>query len=96
MAETQDPLKESLKKENKFRFFWPETQKKAFYDILSEFEKITMLHHYSTTRNTRLKCDASKLGLGASLEQEFEPNVWKPIAFASRQLNAQEEKYSTS
>ena len=58
-----------------------------------------MLHHYSTTRNTRLKCDASKVGLGArpwSLEQEFEPNVSEPIAFASRQLNTQEAEYSTS
>ena len=57
---------------------------------------ITQNYHYSPSRATRLKCDASKSGLGACLEQELEPNVWVPIAFASRQLNSQEAKYSTS
>ena len=71
-------------------------KEEAIYDILNEIEEITMLHHYLTATNTRPNCDASKLGLGASFEQGFEQNVWKPIDFASRQLNSQEAKYSTS
>ena len=44
----------------------------------------------------RVKCDASHSGLGACLEQEVEPNIWAPIAFASRFLNSAEIKYSTN
>ena len=32
---------------------------------------------------TKITCDASKFGLGATLEQKFNDN-WEPIAFASR------------
>ena len=46
-------------------------------------------------RDTRVKCDASHSGLGASLEQQTEKNEWIPISFASRYLNNQEKKYST-
>ena len=38
-------------------------------------------------------CDASKLGLGAVLQQE-EEGTWKPISFASRFLTELESKYS--
>ena len=43
-----------------------------------------------------MKCDASHSGLGACLEQEVIPNVWAPIAFASRFLNSAEIKYITN
>ena len=43
-----------------------------------------------------LKCDARHNGLGACLEQKIEPNVWAPIAFASRFLKNAEGKYSTN
>ena len=41
------------------------------------------------------KCDASRSGLGAALEQNT-PKGWKPIAFASRFLNSTEERYSVN
>ena len=31
---------------------------------------------------TKITCDASKFGLGATLEQKFN-DIWEPIAFAS-------------
>ena len=42
---------------------------------------------------TRVRCDASKEGLGACLEQTYH-NAWHPIAYASRFLNTNEQKYS--
>ena len=42
-----------------------------------------------------MRCDASKKGLGACLEQKF-GHIWKPIAFASRFLNNLESRYSTN
>ena len=45
--------------------------------------------------DVRVKCDASRSGLGAALEQNT-PDGWKPIAFASRFLNSTEERYSVN
>ena len=42
---------------------------------------------------TRIKCDASRQGLGAALEQ-LDCDGWKTVAFASRFLNNNEERYS--
>ena len=54
------------------------------------------MFHYDSSKNSRVKCDASHNGLGAYLEQEIEPGVWAPTAFASRFLNKAEIKYSTN
>ena len=42
---------------------------------------------------TRIKCDASRQGLGTALEQ-LDCDGWKTVAFASRFLNNTEEGYS--
>ena len=89
-------FKDSLSKGNKLKFYWSDKQDKAFYELLDKIANITQNYHYSPNRETRLKCDASKSGLGACLEQKLEDNTWVPINFASRQLNSQEIKYSTS
>ena len=57
---------------------------------------ITKIHCYHPKFATRLECDASHSGLGASLEQQKVEGEWIPIAFASRYLNTQEKKYYTN
>ena len=47
--------------------------------------------HCNPQLETRIKCDASQSGLGAALEQ-LTVNGWKPISFASRFLNSNEER----
>ena len=54
------------------------------------------MNYYDPARETRVKCDASHNGLGASLEQQKENKERIPTSFASRYLNNQEEKYSTN
>ena len=49
--------------------------------------------HFDTDKPARVRCDASKNGLGAGLEQQIDNN-WQPIAYASRFLNNNEQKYS--
>ena len=44
---------------------------------------------------TRIKCDASRQGLGAALEQ-LDCDWWKTMAFAPRFLINTEERYSTN
>ena len=41
---------------------------------------------------TNISCDASKFGIGATLEQKFSDN-WEPITFASRTLTPAEINY---
>ena len=91
-----DQLRPSLKASNKSKFVWGEGQQTAFRNILQLIANITKMYHYNQSRNSRVKYDASHSGLGAALEQEIEKDVWVPIAFASRFLNDQEKKYSTS
>ena len=86
----------SLKAENKKSFLWGEEQTDAFQKILNLIANIPNLFHYDASKASRVECDASHSGLGACLEQEVEPNVWAPIAFASRFLNSAEIKYSTN
>ena len=42
---------------------------------------------------TRIKCDASRAGLGAALEQ-LSPTGWHTVAFASRYLNSNKKRHS--
>ena len=86
----------SLKACNKQSFLWGEDQNKAFYDIIKMIAKIPSLYHFDSSKGSRVKCDASHNGLGACLEQEVEPGIWAPTAFASRFLNNAEVKYSTN
>ena len=54
--------------------------------------KATENTHFNLTLETRVKCDASRQSLGAALEQ-LDSEEWKTVAFASRFLNSNEERY---
>ena len=41
---------------------------------------------------TKITCDSSKFGIGATLEQKHE-NVWHPVAFKSRSCTSAEQNY---
>ena len=61
-------FKDSLKASNKQKFYWSDVQTEMFNELLKLMTNITSNYHYSTARETRLKRDASKSGLGACLE----------------------------
>ena len=89
-------FQQSLKACNKQSFLWGEEQDNAFKSIVNMIAKIPSLHHYDSSKSSRVKCDASHNGLGACLGQEIEPGVSAPTAFASRFLKNAEAKYSTN
>ena len=76
-------------------FKWSTVHTEAFEKIKKKICNTATNHHFDKKLNTRVKCDASQLGLGASIEQDHRGN-WKTVAFASRFSNIAELKYSTN
>ena len=92
-AQLCHPLRPLLKKS--IKFVWTEEHTQHFNLIKEKIANSTENTHYNQDFDVRVKCDASRSGLGASLEQNT-PEGWKPIAFASRFLNSTEERYSVN
>ena len=98
LAKKSEPLRPLLSKANtktQNKLDWKEQHTKAINQIKEQIKKITENKHFDTTKQTRLRCDASKKGLGACLEQKC-GFTWETIAFASRFLNNLESRYSTN
>ena len=70
-----------------------EEQTVAFNKIKQAIQHIVEQKHFNINNETRVKCNASKEGLSACLEQK-QNNTWHPIAYASRFLNKNEQRYS--
>ena len=87
------PLLSHKEKIKNSKLEWNEEHTKSFQQIKNAITKIIDNKHFDTNRPTRVRCDASKEGLGACLEQNYNNN-WHPIACASRFLNTNEQKYS--
>ena len=85
------PLLSSLTSKKKLE--WNEKHSAAFNNIKNAIKNIIEQKHFNINNETRVKCDASKEGLGACLEQK-ENNNWHPIAYASRFLKKNEQRYS--
>ena len=78
---------------SKKKLEWNDKHSAAFRNIKNAIQNILEQKHFNIKTETRVKCDASKKGLGACLEQK-ENNNWLPIAYASRFLNKNEQRYS--
>ena len=91
LAQISHPLHPLMKKSSKF--IWTAEHENCFNEIKNRIANATANSHYNPQLKTRVKCDASRSGLGAALEQ-LTVDGWKPIAFASRFLNFCQERYS--
>ena len=85
------PLRPLLKKKEKF--IWTDNHQTHFEHIKTVIANATENTHFNPTLETRIKCDASRQGLGAALLQ-LDCEGLKTVAFASRFLNNNEERYS--
>ena len=84
------PLRPLLKKKTKY--FWNDELESHFQPIKDKVANATENTHYNPHLETRFKCDASRAGLGAALEQRSQTD-WHTVAFASRFFNSNEERY---
>ena len=72
---------------------WEEIHTSAYNKIKQAIRTIVEQKLCDINCQIRVKCDASKEGLGACLKQR-QNNIWQPIAYASRFLNKNEQRYS--
>ena len=93
LAQISHPLRPLLKKTSKF--IWTEEYQNCFNEIKNRIANANANSHYNPQLETRVKCDASRSGRGAALEQ-LTVDGWKPIIFKSRFLNSCEERYSVN
>ena len=84
-------LRPLLKK--KLKFIFTEEHDKQFSLIKEQITETTENKHFNPELETRIKCDASRKGLGCALGQQT-PNGWHTVAFASRFLKSVEDRYS--
>ena len=85
------PLQPLLRKNTKF--VWADEHEQHFNIIKAKNTEATGNKHFNPDLETRIKCDASRKGLGCALEQRT-PDGWHTVAFASRFLNSVEKSYS--
>lgn len=76
-------------------FVWNDDCEEAFTSIKKLLTTAPVLSCPDFEKEFTLHCDASGVGLGAILSQEFEDGE-KVIAYASRSLSKQERKYSAT
>ena len=74
---------------------WKQEQNITFINIINLVSGITQNKPFDQHLKTRIVCDASTSGLGASLEHHSKEG-WVVIAYASRFLKSLEEKYSVN
>ena len=67
LAQISHPLRPLLRKSSKF--IWTTEHENCFQEIKTPIANATAFSHYNPQLETRVKCDASRSGLGAALEQ---------------------------
>ena len=98
LAKLSEPLRPLLKKNPESKnnkLDWKEEHSSAFNKIKTKLHQIIENKYFDTTKQTRMKCDASTKGLRACIEQ-IHNQEWHTIAFASTFLNKHESRNSTN
>jgi hypothetical protein len=86
-AELTMPLRELLKKNNKFA--WMEEHTRVLKKMKEKLTKGPVLANFDIKKKITIQADASKSGIGCCLLQEG-----KPVSFASRALSEAETRYA--
>ena len=73
---------------------WGVKQQEAFGALKAKMTSAPVLEIYNRNLPVKLDCDASTYGIGAVLSHAYPNGEEKPVAFASRTLNKNEQNYS--
>ena len=92
-SHTAEPLLKLLRKSSKF--IWEEEQENAYQQLKTALLEPPILKYPDYSKTFFVVTEASQVGLGAFLMQEWDGRL-HPIAYASRTLNSAERNYSTT
>ena len=87
LSEACEPLRRLTDKDAVFA--WQSQQENAFNAVKQLVSTEPVLRYYDVTEEVTIQCDASEVGLGATLLQKGQP-----VAFASRALSQTEQRYA--
>ena len=87
LSATSEPLRRIIQKDAEFE--WVSSQQQAFEKIKEIATAEHSLAYYDVNKPVVVQCDASTLGLGATLMQDG-----RPVAYASRSLTKCEQNYA--
>ena len=87
------PLTELLKDDSKW--VWKEEQTKAFNALKIQLTNAPVLAYPDYTKPFELYCDASAIGVGATLCQNIDGKL-HPIAFASKKLTSEQQNWNVT
>ena len=76
-------------------FSWTPEATQAMTSLLAALKELPELRRFHEDKPTRVITDASAIGLGAVLEQQWDEE-WRPVAFWSRKLKDAETRYSAT
>ena len=88
-AEVTVPLTDMTKKGKPEKLQWQEVHENAFRYLKSILEKPPVLHLPDFSKTFVVASDASLVGLGAILKQEYDGKMF-PVAYASKKLLSRE------
>jgi len=92
-AEIAVPLTDLTKKGEPNKVNWGEAQEKSFQTLKTLLTKSPILHLPDFNRSFIVRADASDVGVGAILLQDFDDGIF-PISYASKKLSKTETNYS--
>ena len=92
LATLLNPLNELLRKDVQWK--WTDQREQAFKQAKQCLTSPNVLVHYDPTLPIKLAGDASAYGIGALISHTLPDGSERPIAFASRTLNASERNYA--
>ncbi|KAJ8044409.1 hypothetical protein HOLleu_07148 [Holothuria leucospilota] len=87
------PLTDKTRNKEPNQIIWGDSQEIAFSTLKEKLTRKPILHLPDLSKQFTLRTDASDIGLGAVLLQNFQDELF-PVAFASRKLLPRERAYS--
>ena len=93
-SDISEPLTMLVRKNMPNKVNWSDSQEEAFVKLKSQLSSLPVLRIFDKTKPVYVQTDASEIGLGVSMLQEYD-GMLHPVKFHSRKLKSSERNYST-
>ena len=93
-SDVSEPLTQLIKKGQPNRVKWSLPQQSAFDKLKAALSELPILKIFDASKSIFVQTDASEVGIGVSLLQEYD-GILHPVRYHSRKLKPAEKNYST-